>query len=61
MTGVFATYSFSQVTTDSEQFYNERGQPAYWVTAFFASSIATNLLSSGKHVFVGAVPRPEHV
>lgn len=45
-TGVFATYSFSQVTIDSEQFYNERGQPAYWVTAFFASSIATNLLSS---------------
>ncbi|KAG2051777.1 hypothetical protein BDR06DRAFT_973506 [Suillus hirtellus] len=61
VTGVFATYSFSQVTTDSEQFYNEHGQPAYWVTAFFASSIATNLLSSGKHVFVGAVPRPEHV
>ncbi|KAG2088951.1 uncharacterized protein F5147DRAFT_726486 [Suillus discolor] len=46
VTGVFETYSFSQVTTDSEQIYNERGQPAYWLTAFFASSIATNLLSS---------------
>lgn len=59
VTGFYATYSFLQVTSNSGDIYvNEYGQPAQWVTAFFSLTIATNLLSSGKYVFVGAVPRP---
>ncbi|KAG1725537.1 hypothetical protein EDB19DRAFT_1915054 [Suillus lakei] len=46
--GGSATYSFSQVTGNSGDIYaNELGQPVQWVTAFFALTIATNLLSSG--------------
>ncbi|KAG2129194.1 uncharacterized protein EDB93DRAFT_1332341 [Suillus bovinus] len=47
VTGVGANYKLSHITSDSDKIYdNERGQPAHWGTAFFASAIATNLLSS---------------
>ncbi|KAG2337277.1 hypothetical protein BDR05DRAFT_970416 [Suillus weaverae] len=46
--GVGTTYSFAQIPNNSGSAYvNEQGQPVQWVTAFFASTIATNLLSSG--------------
>ncbi|KAG1728790.1 hypothetical protein EDB19DRAFT_1832648 [Suillus lakei] len=44
VTGVIALYSVSQAGTDSGIFAKALAQ---WVTAFFASTIATNLLSSG--------------
>ncbi|KAG2111460.1 hypothetical protein DEU56DRAFT_985335 [Suillus clintonianus] len=48
VTGVFVIYTFLQVTNNStDLFANELGQPGQWVAAFFASTIATNLLSSG--------------
>lgn len=43
-TGVIALYSVSQASTDSGIFVKALAQ---WVAAFFASTIATNLLSSG--------------
>ncbi|KAG2144617.1 hypothetical protein DEU56DRAFT_979173 [Suillus clintonianus] len=44
VTGVIALYSVSQAGTGSGIFLHALAQ---WVTAFFASTIATNLLSSG--------------
>ena len=46
VTGVGSVYSVSQATTNtSDIFANETGQ---WITAFYASTLTTNLLSSGK-------------
>jgi hypothetical protein len=59
VTGVFTIYSFSRVTSNSGDIYsNESGQPVQWAMAFFALTIATNLLSSGKHISVSALQRP---
>ncbi|KAG1820617.1 hypothetical protein EV424DRAFT_1512077 [Suillus variegatus] len=44
VTGVIAIYSVSQASTGDGIFVKALAQ---WVTAFFASTIATNLLSSG--------------
>ncbi|KAG1861741.1 hypothetical protein DFJ58DRAFT_776857 [Suillus subalutaceus] len=50
VTGSGVIYSYSQVTNGSGDFFaNVFGQPTQWVTAFFASTMATNLLSSGEH------------
>ncbi|KAG2141420.1 uncharacterized protein EDB93DRAFT_1105705 [Suillus bovinus] len=46
VTGVTALYRSSQASTGSEVFVNSL-HLVQWVTAFFASTIATNLLSSG--------------
>jgi len=46
VTGVCSVYSASQATVNATNiFAKETGQ---WITAFFASTLATNLLSSGK-------------
>jgi hypothetical protein len=44
-TGVIAIYSVSQASTGAGIFVAALAQ---WVSAFFASTIATNLVSSGK-------------
>jgi len=46
VTGVGSVYSVSQATTNaSDIFAKETGQ---WITAFYASTLTANLLSSGK-------------
>ncbi|KAG2111462.1 hypothetical protein DEU56DRAFT_896569 [Suillus clintonianus] len=45
VTGVFATYNVSQDRSNSGNIFAK--VLAQWITAFFASTIATNLLSSG--------------
>lgn len=48
VTGICAIYSFFQVTSNSGNPYaNEIGQPEQLITAYFALTMATNLLSSG--------------
>ncbi|KAG2127172.1 uncharacterized protein EDB93DRAFT_1257156 [Suillus bovinus] len=48
VSGIVGNYTFSQIKSDSGQMYeNERRTPANWVNAFFVTTIATNLLSSG--------------
>ena len=48
VTGVCSVYSASQATVNATNiFAKETGQ---WITAFFSSTLATNLLSSGKLV-----------
>ncbi|KAG2335839.1 hypothetical protein BDR05DRAFT_985300 [Suillus weaverae] len=48
VTGAFVVYCYSQATSNSANFFaNLLGQTTQWVTAFFASTMATNLLSSG--------------
>ncbi|KAG2134045.1 uncharacterized protein EDB93DRAFT_1092967 [Suillus bovinus] len=52
VTGVFVIYSYSAVTNITGDFFaNVVGQPTHWVTAFFASTMSTNLLSSGLLVY----------
>ncbi|KAG2130164.1 uncharacterized protein EDB93DRAFT_88766 [Suillus bovinus] len=47
VSGVAIIYTFSQIKSDSGQIYeNEHGTPAHWVNALYASTIATNMLSS---------------
>ncbi|KAG2142360.1 hypothetical protein DEU56DRAFT_979546 [Suillus clintonianus] len=48
VTGICVIYSYLQVTSSSMDFFaNLLGGPAHWVTAYFASTMATNGLSSG--------------
>ncbi|KAG2142380.1 hypothetical protein DEU56DRAFT_911083 [Suillus clintonianus] len=47
-TGICVVYTYLEVTSTSGNFYaNVVGQPTQWVAAFFASTMATNGLSSG--------------
>lgn len=46
--GIGVVYGYSQASSDSADFFaNVVGEITQWVTAFFASTMATNLLSSG--------------
>lgn len=47
-TGVSSVYSVSQATAGASNIFAVK--TAQWVTAFFASTLATNLLSSGKFI-----------
>jgi len=48
VTGVGSVYSVSQATASATDIFAK--ETAQWITAFFASTLATNLLSSGKLV-----------
>jgi hypothetical protein len=43
-------YSFSQASiTEVENFFTSKLASGHWVVAFLASTLATNVLSTGKH------------
>lgn len=45
-TGIGSVYSVSQATANASNIFAK--ETAQWITAFFASTLSTNLLSSGK-------------
>lgn len=47
VTGFLAPYSASQATTNATNIFAKA--TSQWVTAYFASTLATNLLGTGKH------------
>ena len=58
-TGIGAVYSVSQATTNATDiFAKETGQ---WITAFYASTLSCNLLSSGKLVQSDDLTNPQHI
>jgi hypothetical protein len=58
-TGISVVYYYSQATNASADFFaNVVGEITQWVTAFFASTMATNALSSGEPILASTASKP---